>query len=55
METDHLLLRPPPNTATPTSPVGFSFYYMTYKYDRAKLRPTVDRFFDADKVGHSMP
>ena len=36
METDHLLLRAPPNRATPTKPVGFGFYYMTYRYDPAE-------------------
>mmetsp|Transcript_31262 Transcript_31262/g.95607 ORF Transcript_31262/g.95607 Transcript_31262/m.95607 type:complete len:224 (+) Transcript_31262:887-1558(+) len=50
METDHLLLKPPPNTATPTSPVAFGFYYMTYKYDPPKLRPVVKRWFDPDNV-----
>ena len=32
VETDHLLLRPLPNQATEASPVGFGFYYMTYRY-----------------------
>ena len=31
METDHLLMRPPPNRATETTPAAFAFYYMTYK------------------------
>lgn len=51
METDHLLLRAPPNTATPASPVAFGFYYMTYKYDPAKLKPVVERWHDPDQVG----
>lgn len=50
METDHLLLRPPPNRATPEVPVGFSFYYMTHKYDPPKLRPVVAKYHDPDKV-----
>lgn len=50
METDHLLLRAFENTATSTAPVGFGFYYMTYKYDREKLGPVVKRWHDPDAV-----
>ena len=50
METDHLLLRPMPNRATPEKPVGFGFYYMTYKYDPPKLRPVVAKYHDPDGV-----
>ena len=48
VETDHLLLRPPPNRATEATPVGFGFYYMTYKYDPPKLRPVVAKYHDPD-------
>ena len=50
VETDHLLLRPLPNEATETSPVGFGFYYMTYRYDPPKLRPVVARYHDPENV-----
>jgi hypothetical protein len=50
METDHLLLRPVPNEATRTTPVGFGFYYMTYKYDPRKLRPVVAKYHDPEAV-----
>ena len=50
VETDHLLMRPPPNRATEATPVGFGFYYMTYKYDPPKLRPVVAKYHDPDAV-----
>ena len=50
VETDHLLMRPPPNRATESTPVGFGFYYMTYKYDPPKLRPVVAKYHDPDAV-----
>lgn len=56
VETDHLLLRPLPNKATESSPVGFGFYYMTYKYDPPKLRPVIAKYHDpngVDPVGPS--
>jgi hypothetical protein len=49
-EPDHLLLRPIPNHATPTTPLGFGFYYMTYKYDPPKLKPVISKYHDPDKV-----
>ena len=57
VETDHLILKPPPLVATLTSPVAFQFYYMTYKYDRKKLKPVVQKYVDdpdaVDPVGPS--
>ena len=50
VETDHLLLRPLPNEASPTRPVGFGFYYMTYRYDPPKLRPVIARYHDPEQV-----
>lgn len=50
METDHLFLKVLPNFATPSVPVGFGFYYMTYKYDPAKLKPVISNYFDPDQV-----
>ena len=50
VETDHLLLRPLPNRATEQQPVGFGFYYMTYKYDPPKLRPVVAKYHDPESV-----
>lgn len=50
VEPDHLLLRPPANVASVEKPVGFGFYYMTYKYDTRKLRPVVAKYHDPDKV-----
>ena len=44
------MLSPLPNTATETKPVGFGFYYMTYKYDPPKLRPVVQKYHDPDGV-----
>ena len=38
-----------PNTATPTRPVAFGFYYMTHKYDSKKLYPAVAKYFDPDR------
>mmetsp|Transcript_38662 Transcript_38662/g.101990 ORF Transcript_38662/g.101990 Transcript_38662/m.101990 type:complete len:201 (-) Transcript_38662:187-789(-) len=50
VETDHLFLKPLPNQATPTTPVGFGFYYMTYKYDPPKLRPVIAKYHDPTQV-----
>ena len=50
METDHLLLRAPPNRATATKPVGFGFYYMTYRYDPPKLKPVIAKYHNPDEV-----
>lgn len=50
VETDHLLLKPLPNSASETQPVGFGFYYMTYRYDPPKLRPVVAKYHDPDAV-----
>ncbi len=50
LEPDHLMLRPLPNEATPTTPVGFGFYYMTYRYDPKKLKPVVARWHAPDAV-----
>jgi len=48
-ETDHLLLKPIPNRATPEKPACFPFGYMDVK--AAPLRPIVKRFTaDADAV-----
>ena len=58
VETDHLLLRPPPNRATEGTPVGFGFYYMIGT--DPKLRPVVEKFVapgisatEIDNVGPS--
>ena len=50
VETDHLLLRPLPNVASETQPVGFGFYYMTYRYDPRKLKPVVAKYHDPEGV-----
>ena len=50
VETDHLFLKPVPNMASPTTPVAFGFYYMTYKYDPPKLKPVIARYHDPEKV-----
>ena len=50
METDHLLLKPLANTATPKRPIGFGFYYMTYRYDPPKLRPVVAKYHNPEAV-----
>lgn len=50
VEPDHLLMRPPKNSATQQRPVGFGFYYMTHKYDTYKLKPVVERFHDPDQA-----
>ena len=42
IETDHMLMRPPENVATPDRPVGFGFYYMTGT--DPKLKPVVQKF-----------
>lgn len=42
IETDHMLMRPPPNQATPEKPVGFGFYYMIGT--DPKLQPVVEKF-----------
>ena len=55
METDHLMLKPMPNTATPTTPVGFGFYYMTYKYDSKKLRPVIAKYHDPEQIDNVGP
>ena len=55
METDHLMLQPVPNTATPTQPIGFGFYYMTHRYDSKKLYPAVKKYFDPDKLDPVAP
>lgn len=50
METDHIILKPFRNTAMPTRPVAFGFYYMTHKYDSPKLYPAAAKYFDPDKI-----
>ena len=50
VETDHLLLKPLKNSATDNKPIGFGFYYMTYKYDPPKLRPVIAKYHDPEKV-----
>merc|ERR1719217_579949 len=42
IETDHMIMRPPENVATPDRPVGFGFYYMTGT--DPKLQPVVEKF-----------
>jgi hypothetical protein len=42
IETDHMMLRPPLNTATEDRPVGFGFYYMIAT--DPKLEPVVRKF-----------
>ena len=37
--------RPLENTATEVQPLGFGFYYMTYKYDSAKLRCALNALY----------
>ena len=42
IETDHMIMSPPENTAKPDRPVGFGFYYMLGT--DPKLRPVVQKF-----------
>jgi len=58
IETDHMMMRPPLNGATPEKPVGFGFYYMIST--DPKLQPVVQKFLDpaidirtVDNVGPS--
>mmetsp|Transcript_39874 Transcript_39874/g.66165 ORF Transcript_39874/g.66165 Transcript_39874/m.66165 type:complete len:743 (+) Transcript_39874:14-2242(+) len=46
METDHMIMRPPPNDATEEKPVGFGFYYMI-STDK-KLEPVVRKFLNPE-------
>jgi len=46
METDHMIMRPPPNIATEEKPVGFGFYYMIGT--DPKLKPVVKKFLNSD-------
>lgn len=46
IETDHMLLRPPVNTATKEMPVGFGFYYMIST--DPKLEPVVRKFLNPE-------
>ncbi len=50
VETDHLLLKPLKNTATDKMPIGFGFYYMTYRYDPPKLKPVIAKYHDPEGV-----
>ncbi|KAL1504080.1 hypothetical protein AB1Y20_010490 [Prymnesium parvum] len=50
METDHIMLKPLRNAATPTRPVAFGFFYMTHRYDTQKLYPVVKKYFDPDQL-----
>ena len=58
IETDHMLMVPPPNRATAEMPVGFGFYYMIGT--DPKLKPVVEKFLapgissaEIDNVGPS--
>ena len=44
IETDHMIMKPPENVATPDRPVGFGFYYMLAT--DPKLTPVVKKFLD---------
>ena len=55
VETDHLLLKPLENTAGPHEPIGFGFYYMTYKYDPPKLKPVIAKYHTPEMVDEVGP
>ena len=44
IETDHMMMVPPVNTAQPDRPVGFGFYYMLGT--DPKLKPVVQKFLE---------
>jgi hypothetical protein len=44
------MLRPLPNEASVRNPIGFGFYYMTYRYDPPKLKPVVQKYHDPEQV-----
>ena len=44
IETDHMMMKPLENSATPELPIGFGFYYMLGT--DPKLKPVVQQFLD---------
>ena len=44
IETDHMMMKPLDNSATPELPIGFGFYYMLGT--DPKLKPVVQQFLD---------
>ena len=45
IETDHMIMVPPENTAAPDRPIGFGFYYMLGT--DPKLKPVVEKFLES--------
>ena len=51
IETDHMIMLPPENIATPSQPVGFGFYYMLGQ--DPKLKPVVQKFLGVQQISHA--